>query len=241
MISNTSNNSELRQPGSKILISGAAGNLGQALSQHLLQGPYSLKLMVHRRELPEEIARHPNAAVYRADLARQETLSAACQDADCIVHFAGRLFAPRPASFLPETNVTYVQNLVAAALEAGVKKFILISFPHVEGESDPGHPARGQLAGSPTSIHARTRLQAEQHLFAACKGTGMIPIALRAGLIYGKGVLMIETARWLMKRRMLGVWRQETWMHLISLPDFLLAVQAAIDGEHVHGDLQPGR
>jgi nucleoside-diphosphate-sugar epimerase len=219
----------------KILISGAAGNLGQALSRHLLQSPHHLKLMVHQHHMPVEISAHANVIVYRADLASVDSLYHPCEGTDCIVHFAGRLFSPRPAGFLRETNVVYVQNLVRAAIDVGVRKFILVSFPHVEGESDPEHPASGKLEGSPQSIHARTRLQAEQHLFAACEGAEMIPVALRPGLIYAQGVLMIEAARRLMRRRLLGVWRGTTWMHLISLPDFLQATQAAIEGNGIYG------
>jgi hypothetical protein len=63
----------------------------------------------------------------------------------------------------------------------------------------------------------------------------MVPISLRAGMIYGKGVLMIEAARRLLERRMLGVWRKPTWIHLISLPDFLCSVGAAIEGTGVQG------
>jgi hypothetical protein len=52
---------------------------------------------------------------------------------------------------------------------------------------------------------------------------------------YGKGVLMIEAAHWLMRRRLLGVWRKPTWIHLISLPDFLKAVVATIEREETTG------
>jgi nucleoside-diphosphate-sugar epimerase len=218
-----------------VLITGAAGNLGSFLSRHLLDSPHRLKLMVHRQELPPEIAKHPNVSVHPADLARIETLATPCENSDCIVHFAGRLFAPQPERFLPDTNVTYVKNLVSAALAGGVRKFVLISFPHVEGESYPANPARGTLTGSPGSVHARTRLQAEQHLFAACQAGGMAPVALRAGMIYGKGVLMIEAAHRLLERRLLGVWRQPTWIHLLALPDFLCSVEAAIEGTNVRG------
>jgi nucleoside-diphosphate-sugar epimerase len=218
-----------------VLITGAAGNLGGFLSQQMIGGEYHLKLLVHERPLPDALAEHPDTTVIRADLALPETLQQPCEDTDCIVHFAGRLFAPRPASFLPETNIVYVKNLVSSALDAGVRKFILISFPHVEGESNPQEPARGVLAGSPESVHARTRLEAEKHLFAASEGSEMVPVALRSGMIYGQGVLMIEAARWLMARRLLGVWRRDTWIHLISLPDFLSATLAAIEVEDAMG------
>jgi nucleoside-diphosphate-sugar epimerase len=218
-----------------VLITGAAGNLGSFLSRYLLDSPHHLKLMIHHKRPAHEIAAHPRVVVYPADLGQIETLYPPCEGTDCIVHFAGRLFAPQPERFLPETNVTYVKNLVSAAQASGVGKFILISFPHVEGESTPENRARESLDGTPESVHARTRLEAERHLFAASEHAEMVPVALRAGMIYAKGVLMIEAAHRLLERRLLGVWRQPTWIHLISLPDFLSCVAAAIEGPEVRG------
>jgi nucleoside-diphosphate-sugar epimerase len=219
----------------KILITGAAGNLGTFICRHLLAGPYQLKLMIHQRQPSTEILRAPNVKFFRADLGETKTLYNACQDTDCIIHLAGILFAPQPEKFLPTTNLTYVQNLVTAALATNVKKFILISFPHVEGESTPHKPALGQLAGRPDSVHAQTRLAAEKHIFAASQDSSMVAVSLRPGMIYARGVLMIDAARWLLKHRLMGVWRKPTWIHLLSLPDFLRSVQMAIDKNETAG------
>lgn len=219
----------------KVLVTGAAGNLGSSLARHLLGGPHALHLLIHRKPLPADIATSPQVSVHRAELENPATLSAPCQGVDCIVHFAGLLFAPRPEKFLPKTNVGYVRNLVAAALAAGVQKFILISFPHVEGESFPDKPASGRLDGIPISVHAQTRLAAEQHLFEACAGRAMVPVSLRAGTLYGRGVLMVEAARWLLRHRLLAVWKQPTWFHLLALPDFLACVAAAVERENIAG------
>jgi nucleoside-diphosphate-sugar epimerase len=164
-----------------------------------------------------------------------ETIRQACREVDCVVHFAGVLFAPRPETFLPRTNVQYLENMAAAARSAGVKKFILISFPHVEGESSPLRPALGLPHGNPDSVHAQTRLAAELALGRICSGSSMTPVILRAGMIYARGVLMIDVARWLAQKRLLAVWRQPTWIHLLSLPDFLSCVESAITGAHVSG------
>jgi len=131
----------------RILITGAAGNLGTFLAQGLVSTPHQLRLLIHRREPSFAITGCPNVSVCRADLGRPETLVGVCSDIDCIVHFAGVLFAPRPERFLPKTNLGYVQNLVATALAARVRKFILVSFPHVEGETFPERPAKGRLDG----------------------------------------------------------------------------------------------
>ena len=228
----------------RILITGAAGNLGSHLARSLLDCPHELRLLIHRKQPPSDIATSPRVSVFRADLGEPKTLGGLCEGVDCIVHFAGLLFAPRPERFLPLTNLGYVQNLVAAALPAGVRKFILISFPHVEGESTPENPAQGRFEGNPTSVHARTRLAAEKHLFEACARKEMTPVSLRAGLIYAREVKMIEAARWLLQHRLLGVWKEPTWTHLLALPDFLRCVRLAVESPHVSGiynlgDAQP--
>jgi nucleoside-diphosphate-sugar epimerase len=178
--------------------------------------------------------------VVRADLGDPSTLDGICIGVDCIVHFAGVLFEPRPARFLPLTNVVFVQNLLDEALAAGVEKFVLVSFPHVEGDTTPDRPASGTLDTDPPSVHAQTRLQAEREILGRCEGSGMAPVILRSGTIYGRGVLMVEAARWLMRRRMLPIWRKPTWYHWLALPDFLTCARAAIESENVNGIYQLG-
>jgi nucleoside-diphosphate-sugar epimerase len=212
----------------RVLITGAAGNLGSSLARHLNRRHYRLRLLTHRAPLPPDLSAGSRLEVVRADLARPELLPPVCRDVDAVVHFAGVLFAPRPERFLPITNLRYVENLVDASLQAGVRRLILVSFPHVEGPTTPGHPATGILDGAPISVHAQTRLAAERALFDRCRGRRMRPIVLRSGLIYARGVKMIEAARGLMRRSLLPVWPEPTWIHLLALPDFLRSVEAAL-------------
>ena len=65
----------------------------------------------------------------------------------------------------------------------------------MEGETTPSAPARGILNAQPNAIHSRTRLEAEKYLFEASGGTGLQPVVLRAGVIYGKDVKLITAAR----------------------------------------------
>jgi len=75
----------------------------------------------------------------------------------------------------------------------------------------------------------------ERSLFERTRGTGTTPIVLRLGMVYGRGVLMIEGAHWLARHRLLGVWRQPTLMQLLSTADFLAATEAAIVNPGVQG------
>ncbi|MBN1417794.1 MAG: NAD(P)H-binding protein [Planctomycetes bacterium] len=218
-----------------ILITGAAGNLGSLLARRLLPRGHALRLMVHRRPLPAALARATNVVPVRADLGVPETLAAAVQGADVAVHFAGVLFAPRPERFLPRTNTGWFSNLVEAAIDAKVGRVILISFPHVEGATSIDRPATGRLDRRPISAHARTRLEEERLLFERTRGTCTTPVVLRLGMVYGRGILMIEAARWLARRRLLSIWPEPTWIHLLSVPDFLRATEAAILAPGVRG------
>jgi nucleoside-diphosphate-sugar epimerase len=218
-----------------ILITGAAGNLGSLLSRQLIPTGHELRLMYHSRALPEDVAHAANVRPIKADLGDPATLSAPVTGADVIVHFAGRLFAPRPERFLAETNTRWFSNLLTAALEARVGRIILISFPHVEGPTSVEQPATGRLDRQPISVHARTRLDEERLLLERSRDTATTPVVLRFGMIYGRGILMIEAARWLARRRLLCVWREPTLFQLLSIADFLRAVEAAIFKPGVRG------
>jgi nucleoside-diphosphate-sugar epimerase len=218
-----------------ILITGAAGNLGALLARHLLPSGHELRLMYHRTPLAADLVAAPNVRPVKADLADSATLQPAVDGADVIVHFAGRLFAPRPETFLPETNTRWFANLTTAAIDAKVGRLILTSFPQVEGATSVEHPATGRLDRRPVSVHAQTRLEEERLLFDHTRTSASTPVVLRLGMIYGPGILMVDAARWLARRRLLCVWSEPTLLQLLSTADFLRAAEAAITKPAIHG------
>ncbi|MDR2909894.1 MAG: NAD(P)H-binding protein [Bacteroidales bacterium] len=216
-----------------ILITGAAGNLGGLLANHL-QGR-NLHLLTHKKEAAETLQNRPNIQIFKADLEKKETLYPALKGVSAVVHFAGVLFKARPEKFLPVTNTFYFNNLLDAAIKAGVRRIILISFPHVEGETTPQNPAVGRLDGKPVSIHATTRLQEEKDLFRKCAEAGVEAVSLRVGMVYGRGILMMDAAEWFGRHYLLGIWKKPIYIHLISKDDFLSATTAAIDKADIQG------
>lgn len=208
-----------------VCITGAAGNLGSLTARHLLaHGDYALRLMVHRKPFPFALPDEGRARVVSADLANPVTLDPVLEGVDEIVHYAGVLFQARPEAFLPVTNLRYFANLLDAANRQGVKRIVLVSFPHVEGPTAPERPATDRLDGTPVSMHATTRLEEEKLLLAQRPDS----VVLRVGMVYGNGILMPDAARWFARHRLLGVWKKPTAIHLISRDDFLSAVAATL-------------
>lgn len=219
----------------KVAITGAAGNLGSLLASGLIDRDVVQHLMIHRKEPADELKQHTNVHVFPVDLAVPESLTEALKGVDTVVHFAGVLFKANPEQFLPETNTRYFRNLLDIAIRQQVRRVILISFPHVEGESSPDDPAKGALDGRPESMHARTRLEEECLLFQYEQEYGFEAVSLRVGMVYGKGILMIDAAQWFARYWLLGVWRRPTFIHLISKTDFVEATIAAIIKPDIRG------
>lgn len=219
----------------RILITGAAGNLGSLLACRLKDDDVLLHLLTHCKDVPVELRGRENVSVYKADLGEPDSLKEALCGVDTAVHFAGVLFKHNPEKFLKTTNTRYFRNLLEVAAREGVKRVILISFPHVEGETTPEHPATGRLDGTPVSIHATTRLEEEKLLFEYGRKEGFEAVSLRVGMVYGRGILMIDAARWFSRYALLGVWKKPTYIHLISINDFLEATRAACLKKRVEG------
>ncbi len=218
-----------------VLITGAAGNLGGLLAEYLMTEKINLNLLIHNKDVNEKLKSRNNIKIFRIDLAKKDTLDESLKNTDVIVHFAGILFKHNPEKFLPVTNTQYFKNLVEKAIEHNIKRIILVSFPHVEGKTTPENPATDRLDGKPNSVHAQTRLEEEKLLFAESQKYGFEAVSLRVGMVYGKGILMIDAAMWFAKHYLLGIWKKPTHIHLISIIDFLESTKNAFIKKGING------
>jgi uronate dehydrogenase len=116
------------QAAPRILITGAAGEIGRVLRAGLYDGHRTLRLLDIK---PQEAAREGEECV-TADLADMAALQRAMFDIDCIVHLAG---VPRegPWEAILPNNVIGTYNLFEAARTAGVRRIVFASSNHVVG------------------------------------------------------------------------------------------------------------
>lgn len=111
---------------------------------------------------------------------------------DVVVHLAGRAHVmrgdiEREGDLQQRINREGTARLAAAALAAGVRRFIFLSSAKVFGEGDDG-PYSISSPARPQDAYASAKWQAEQALRELAANSPMEVVIIRPPLVYGPGV-----------------------------------------------------
>lgn len=113
----------------RILLTGAAGGLGQALRKRLTTHCTQLRLSDITAQ-PADLA--PNEEWQTVDLADRAAVLALLADVDAVIHLGG-VSVERPFDEILPANIVGVYNLYEAARKQGVKRVVFASSNHVTG------------------------------------------------------------------------------------------------------------
>ncbi len=168
----------------QVLVTGAAGFVGQALCPLLERDGWAVRKAVRR---PCEDC----AAI--GDIGPDTDWRAALKGVTAIVHLAARVHVMRDAAGNPLTqyrtvNCAGTANLARQATQAGVKRLVYLSSIKVNGETTGDTPFRAGDIPQPQDPYAISKWEAEQALHRIAGETGLETVILRPPLVYGPGV-----------------------------------------------------
>jgi len=179
------------------LVTGSAGFIGSHLVQRLLELDQTVVGLDnfatgHRRNLddvraqvgPDRWSRH---RFVEADIRDAGACRLACRGVDVVLHQAALGSVPRSIADPLATNAANVDgflNVLAAARDVGVRRFVYASSSSIYGDH-PALPKVEEAIGRPLSPYALTKLVDELYadVFARCYG--MQSIGLRYFNIFG--------------------------------------------------------
>lgn len=117
----------------KIFITGATGYVGHRLALTLAERNNEVHIIV-RNSNSKNIPLHENIKVFSGDIIDQQSITKAMEGCDQVFHIAA-LVKPfdKDASQFHKINVEGTHNLLAIALETGIKKFVFTSSCSVIG------------------------------------------------------------------------------------------------------------
>jgi uncharacterized protein YbjT (DUF2867 family) len=116
------------------LIVGATGMLGGEICRLLLEQGQAVRALVRETSNSEKVARLRGlgAEVVRGDLKDRASLEAACRRASAVISTASSTLSRQEGDSIESVDRQGQLNLIEAAEAAGVKHFVLISFPSID-------------------------------------------------------------------------------------------------------------
>jgi UDP-N-acetylglucosamine 4-epimerase len=180
------------QTQNKILITGGAGFIGSNLCEYFLSKGHEVVCLDnfatgHKHNLTECI-KNSNFRLIEGDIRNIMDCQKAVEGIDYVFHQAALGSVPRSINdpiTTNEVNVSGFLNMLAAARDAKVKRFIYAASSSTYGDSQ-GLPKVEEVIGKPLSPYAITKYVNELYAEIFSKTYGMETIGLRYFNVFGR-------------------------------------------------------
>ena len=142
-----------------VFVTGGTGFVGAHLVRALQERGDRVTCLVRRPELAERLGWR-DVRLVRGDLDDATALLQGCEGAELVFHVAGRVIAKDAIQFMA-TNRDGTANVLEAADEHGVSRFVLVSSLAAAGPTVPGQPIDESRHPAPVTDYGRSKLAAE--------------------------------------------------------------------------------
>ena len=167
----------------RILVTGATGFFGSHIAEQLAREGHTMRVLV-RRTSDRSFLRGLECEEALGDVTQPETLSAAIEGVEAVVHAAG-LVKARSAQEFQAVNAQGTANLLSALDSISqLRRFVYISSLAAHGPSEDGRPRPLDAPPNPVTAYGRSKLRAEE-LVRSWAGDGRSAAIIRPPVIYG--------------------------------------------------------
>lgn len=175
-----------------ILITGGAGFIGSNLCDHFLTKGYKVTCLDnfatgHRHNI-ETFFENPNFKLIEGDIRDLATCHEAVKNVDYVLHQAALGSVPRSINdpiMTNSVNVSGFLNMLVAARDAKVKRFVFAASSSTYGDSE-ALPKVEDVIGKPLSPYAITKYVNELYAEIFSKSYGLETIGLRYFNVFGR-------------------------------------------------------
>jgi uncharacterized protein YbjT (DUF2867 family) len=122
-----------------VLVVGATGLGGSELCKRLMARGERVKALVRATSSHEKVAalRSLGVELCLGDLKDPQSINAGCRDVDAVISTASSTLSRQPADSIETVDADGQLALVETAKDAGVARFVFVSFPRMAGISFP--------------------------------------------------------------------------------------------------------
>lgn len=227
-------------PPSRILVTGATGMVGRALTRRLSANGERVRVLVRRRN--ESFDQEPFVEQVCGDLGDPEAVDRAVQGVEIVYHVGAAMGGGR-AEFQRGT-VCGTSNIISACLRHSVKRLVYVSSLTVLDHAGhlPGQPVTELSALEPHAeqrgLYTQSKLEAEKLVKEAVRDRQLPAVILRPGQIFGAGAEKIPPSGMI---RVAGSWLAlgsgKSQLPLVYVEDVVDALLAAAERDNIIGSI----
>jgi dihydroflavonol-4-reductase len=167
-----------------LLVTGATGFLGHSLIPYLARAGYRVRALVRPGSDLDWLARRKVELAF-GDVCDAGSVVQAMVGCRQVVHAAAHFRLWGREEVFRRTNVVGTQNVLQAARDAGVERFVHVSTVVVIGRPLPGRVIDEAHPTYPSSPYERTKLVGEGEALRAWREDDLPVVVLRPGAFYG--------------------------------------------------------
>lgn len=178
--------------GSTFLVTGGAGFIGSNLCEAILKLGHKVRclddLSTGKQENIDLLLDHPNYTFIKGDIKDLDTCMKACEGVDYVLNQAAWGSVPRSIEmplFYCANNIQGTLNMLEAARQNGVKRFVYASSSSVYGD-EPNLPKTEGTEGNLLSPYALTKQCDEQWAKQYTMHFGLETVGLRYFNVFGR-------------------------------------------------------
>lgn len=178
--------------GSLFLVTGGAGFIGSNLCEAILRLGYHVRclddLSTGKQQNVDMFAENPSYEFIKGDIKDLDTCLAACEGVDYVLNQAAWGSVPRSIEmplFYCANNITGTLNMLEAARQKGVKKFVYASSSSVYGD-EPVLPKKEGREGNLLSPYALTKRCDEEWAKQYTRHYGLDTYGMRYFNVFGQ-------------------------------------------------------
>ena len=178
--------------GTKFLVTGGAGFIGSNICEALLKKGHFVRCLDNfstgKRENIEAFIDNKNFELVEGDIRDLDTCMSACEGIDFVSHQAAWGSVPRSIEMpllYEEINIRGTLNMMEAARQSGVKRFVYASSSSVYGD-EPNLPKREDRIGNVLSPYALTKKVDEEYGRLYTNLYGLETVGFRYFNVFGR-------------------------------------------------------
>jgi nucleoside-diphosphate-sugar epimerase len=219
----------------KDLVTGATGFIGSHLVNSLVEEGRQVRALL-RREGDSHALRSIGVEVVHGDITHPDSLPPALEGVDRVFHCAALVSDWGTWDDFRLTNVRGVENMLSAALVAGVRRFLHLSttdvygFPRRPGGEDQPYVYRGWPYGD-------TKIEGEKKVWQFHRNHGLPVTVIRPANVYGVGSrsFVLEIGQLLKQGDMIRLGRGRPSAGLCSVHNLVTCILLAARTENSVG------